>query len=135
MTALSVVRRAVASQIGNAIPGLHCYPTMPPNPSLPALGLAVRRVEYRKDFNDLSLFVLTAWVYVNASDLTRAQEAIDAYIDPQSATAIKTALESDPSLGGIAQWAIATGVAEGPRLVDTAGGQPFAVPIDLEILA
>lgn len=134
MSDLTAVRHGLADALGS-IPGLRGYPVMVNAPPLPAACVNVRSFSYAQSFDDLTLFRFVVWVYVNASDLARAQAAIDEYLAADSPTSIKAAVEADPTLGGVAQYVIVTGITEGPRLVDAGGVQPLACPIDVEVMA
>lgn len=134
MATVSEIRSAIMTRL-DTINGMRAYDVMPPSPEYPAAAVSMKSFEYSRDFDDGVLYSFYVWVYVAAADLIRAQRALDAYLSPTGATSIKEVLESDPNLGGTCDWVRVTGSSEGPRLVDTAGGKPLAIPLEVEVMS
>lgn len=134
MASLPAIREGIRDRL-NTISGLRCYAVMPPKPEPPAAAVAVRSAEMDLDMDGNCKYSFEIWLYVNPGDLTRAQSALDEYLDTTGEKSIRNAIAGDPSLGGVADWAKVTGWNEGPRLVDSAGTQLLAMPITCEVMA
>lgn len=132
MPRLSVIRKALKDTI-ERIDGLHVYATMPASPASPAAAVIPRSRE-TLTFDGLTRYRMAVWIYVNPSDLNRAQTQIDEYLGdgPKS---IEGAIEEDVSLGGMVDSANVTGWSDYAQLVEIAGGTLLGARIDLEILA
>lgn len=133
---MTEVRNAMKASL-ETIVGLRPYSEMPASPNFPAAAVSIDGFEYASDFDGGVLYKFYVWVYVAAgADLERAQRALDVYLSPTGATSIKQALEeTDPHLGGTCDWVRVVGSTEGPRLVDTAGGNPLAIPLSIECMS
>lgn len=135
MSTMTEVRNALQTRLAT-ITGLRAYSEMPAKPEFPAAAVGIRSLAYSRDFDDSVLYSFTVWVYVSAGrDVERAQAALDTYLAPTGATSIKAALEGDVDLGGTCDWIRVVGANEGPRLVDVAGAQPLAIPLDVEVMS
>jgi hypothetical protein len=135
MSTVTEIRNALKTRLAT-ISGLRPYAQMPASPQLPGAAVALKSFAYSRDFDDGVLYTFSVWVYVSAgSDVERAQAALDAYLAPSGATSIKAAIEADADLAGTCDWVRVTGATEGPRLVDIAGAQPLAIPIDVEVMS
>lgn len=133
MARMGDVRKGLKDRLAT-IQGLEPYATMPSSPQSPSAAVIPRTRElltmdgqYRYRFE--------VWLYINPSDLTRAQTQIDEYLTEDGSKSIEAAIEGDQSLGGIAQYAIVTGWSQYARLVDIAGGQLLGAQIDVEVVA
>lgn len=100
MSLFADIRTGLAANLA-AISGLRTYSFMPDNPAPPCAVSLPLSVQYDEAFNrghdSLEWEVM---VLVQNADERSAQAALDAYCDPTSASAVKTAVESDPTLGG-----------------------------------
>lgn len=135
MATVSEIRAALKVRL-DTISGLRTYAEMPASPEFPAAGIAMRSIAYDQDLDGGVLYGFVVWLHVSAGrDLQRAQKALDVYLAPTGATSIKAAIEADPDLGGTCDWVRVTGATEGPRLVPEAGGQPWAMPIDVQVMS
>lgn len=136
MATMTEVRTALKTSLATIFDG-RAYAEMPASPNFPAAAVSIDGFEYARDFDGGVLYKFYVWVYVAAgADLERAQKALDVYLSPTGATSIKEALEeTDPHLGGTCDWVRVVGSTEGPRLVDTAGGKPLAIPLSVECMS
>lgn len=133
MTRLGDLRKGLKDRL-ETISGLKAYATMPASPASPAAAVIPRSREIIT-FDGGARFRFEVWVYVNPSDLNRAQTQIDDYLSDSGANSIEAAIEADPSLGGVAESTSVLGWAQYARLVDLAGGQLLGAQIDIEVLA
>jgi hypothetical protein len=100
VSTFSDIRAGLAANIG-AISGLRTYSFIPDviNPPVAIAGPA--SVEYDAAFNRGHDNLLWDVIVIVSRDSERAaQDALDTYCDATAATGIKTAVESDPTLGG-----------------------------------
>ncbi len=134
MATLSGIREALRVRL-DTIDGLRAYDVMPGSPQYPAAAVSIKSFQYSRDFDGALTIQFYIWLYVNATDLVRAQRSLDAYLAPTGTQSIKAAVEADATLGGTADWVNVSGATEGPRLVDMAGAQPLAIPLDCEVMA
>lgn len=133
MPRLSVIRKALKDRI-SGIDGLHVYATMPASPASPAAAVIPRSRE-TLTFDGLARYRFAVWVYVNPSDLNRAQTMIDDYLSGEGPRSIEEAIEEDPSLGGDVDSVVVTGWSDYAQLIEIAGGTLLGARIDLEIMA
>lgn len=90
---LQAVKQEIAER-ASTIDGLRCYSEAPPSPQPPALGVrGPIRWSYSMDFDDDWSVVLAVDLFVNPSDLVRAQQALDSFIAPVGPKSVKYALE------------------------------------------
>ena len=100
MSTFSEIRTGLATNLAT-ITGLRTYSYIPDiiNPPVAVAGPA--SVEYDAAFNrghDNLLWDVV--VIVSRADEKAAQDALDGYCDGTASTSVKTAVESDPTLGG-----------------------------------
>ena len=127
------IRKGLKDRLAT-IGGLEPYATMPASPQSPSAAVIPRsRTTMTQD--GLWRYQFSIWVYVNPSDLTKAQTAFDEYMTEYGSRSIEAAIEADQSLGGVAHYAIVTGWSEYATLVDIAGGQLLGGRIDVEVVA
>lgn len=133
MTRVGDLRKGLKDRL-STIPGLRVYATMPASPQAPAAAV-IPRSRQITNFDGTGAYGFSVWVYVNPSDLNRAQTQIDEYLSADGPNSIEAAIEVDPSLGGYAESTSVIGWADYASLVDIAGGQLLGARMDLEVLA
>lgn len=95
------MRAGIATNIAT-ISGIRTYAEIPDNPALPAAVVGLTTVDYNRSFQrGLTEYTFTVTVILGRLAETRAQQNMDAYISNGSKS-IKTAIESDKTLGGYA---------------------------------
>lgn len=100
---LQDVKTEIAARAGT-IAGLRCYAEAPPTPQPPALGVrGPLRWFYSTTFDEDWTIVLALDLFVNPSDLMRAQQKLDSYIAPVGAESVKYALEHHEITSGVIQ--------------------------------
>jgi hypothetical protein len=130
---LGDVRKGLKDRLAT-IAGLEPYATMPASPKTPAAAVIPRSRELLT-MDGQWRYRFEVWLYVNPSDLNRAQTAIDEYLTEDGSKSIEAAIEGDQTLGGVAEYAVVTGWSQYARLVDIAGGQMLGAQIDVEVVA
>jgi len=85
------------------ITGLRGYSEIPENPSIPAAVVTLDTIEYDQAFQKgLVLYNFSVTVIVGRFNSRSAQQNLNDYADNTGSNSIKTAIESDKSLGGSA---------------------------------
>lgn len=126
-----------------AMDGVRTYATQPAKPEPPALAvLGPVRWRYDQSFGPFPAAVYTfeVGIYVNpASDLTRAQTQLDAFLSPTGSRSILAALDvaqmTGQPLAGLVDYARAIGGDSYARLVDAAGTQLLYANVLVEVMA
>jgi len=94
------MRAGIAKNLRDNIPGLRVSETIPDQPNPPMAVISLETVNYDQTFQrGMTEYLFTVSVLAGRVSERTAQARLDSYIDPGSAT-IKTAIESDKSLGG-----------------------------------
>jgi len=94
------MRAGIGKNLRDNIPGLRVSETIPDQPNPPMAVISLETVNYDQTFQrGMSEYQFTVSVLAGRVSERNAQARLDSYIDPGSAT-IKTAIESDRSLGG-----------------------------------
>ena len=95
------MRSGIATNIAT-ISGIRTYAEIPDNPALPAAVVGLTTVDYNRSFQrGLTEYTFTVTVILGRLAEVRAQQNMDAYIS-NGERSIKTAIESDKTLGGYA---------------------------------
>src|SRR6185503_19786735 len=103
----------------DTITGLRCYAFAPPSPQVPAMGSRLARWTYNTTFEGTWQVTMKVLLYVNPSDLARAQQALDSYCSPTGAQSVPSALQ---------EVVVTPGVIESVRVVG--GAQPYILTGD-----
>jgi len=94
------MRAGIAKNLRDNVPGLRVSETIPDQPNPPMAVISLETVNYDQTFQrGMSEYQFTVSVIAGRVSERTAQARLDSYIDPGSAT-VKTAIESDRSLGG-----------------------------------
>lgn len=100
---IGALRSGIAANLAT-ITGLRTSATVPDAPTPPQAVVIPSIIQYDRAFHrglDQYQFIIT--VLVGRASDRNAQSTLDAYCNPTGALSIKTAVESDRTLGGIAQ--------------------------------
>jgi len=98
---LANIRDGLATNLGT-ISGIRVYEEVPDNPALPCAVIELDGVEYDVAFQrGATQYTFVVKVIVTRTTVRRAQRKIDEFID-DGARSVKTAVQSDSSLGGAA---------------------------------
>jgi hypothetical protein len=96
------LREGLATNLAT-ITGLRTAAEVPDNPSPPIAVVALRTIEYDGAFRKgLAVYTFTVTVIVSRVDERGAQRRLNDYCDNTGSLSVKTAIESDKSLGGAA---------------------------------
>lgn len=103
------------------IAGLRCNAVEPANPSPPAAWCFPRSpaAAYDQTFDGGMTWYFSIYVIVGAQNDATAQTNLMPYLAPSGPKSIKAAVEGDPTLGGVADWATV-------RSVESVGSYPIA---------
>ncbi len=123
------MRSGIATNIAT-ISGIRTYAEIPDNPSLPAAVVGLTTVDYNRSFQrGLTEYTFTVTVILGRLAETRAQQNMDAYIS-NGERSIKTAIESDKTLGG---YAFDTRVTEMTDITSTTIGDITYLAADFAV--
>lgn len=101
--AIEDIRSALATNLAT-ISGLRTSGDVPDNPNPPQAVVFLETVEYDDAFQGgLTTMQFKVMVIVSRADDRSAQRKLNEYISPDGARSIKSAVESDRSLGGLVQ--------------------------------
>lgn len=101
-TTITGLRTGIATNLA-AISGLRTSATVPDSPNPPIAVVLPTGITYDLAFRRAAdEYFFTVIVIVGRVDERTAQDRLDGYCNPSGATSIKTALESDRTLGGYA---------------------------------
>lgn len=97
------IRDALATNLGT-ITGLRTAGDVPDNPNPPMAIVFLENITYDDAFrNGLTTFNFNVMVVVSRADDRTAQRKLNQYVSPDGERSIKSAVESDRSLGGLVQ--------------------------------
>ena len=128
---MAEVRQALADAAATVIPRSSPYMLAKPEP--PALCVIPNAITYGQTFDNGLLVPFDLWCYCSPADLVNAQKNIDAFMAPDGALSLKTAIEADQSLGGVVDFVRVIGWLEYARLVDVAGSQLLGAALRVEV--
>lgn len=123
------MRAGIATNIAT-ISGIRTYAEIPDSPALPAAVVGLTTVDYNRSFQrGLTEYTFTVTVILGRLAETRAQQNMDAYIS-NGAKSIKSAIESDKTLGG---YAFDTRVTEMTDITSTTIGDITYLAADFAV--
>jgi hypothetical protein len=137
VASLSAIKAGAKAALVAYLPNdVRCYAEDPGNPQPPAVWVygPIEGTNYDQTFDGLTRYFLALIVGLSAADMTRAQDAMNAYLSPSGVRSLRSAVAADPSLGGAADSARVIGVEESPRLADAAGSQLLRASVRMEVL-
>lgn len=109
MATLSQARTALQAQIATAIPTLRTYATVPGTISTPAAIVSPDPSELadyeQAQSSDLVLWYVRVVLLAGMVNLATAQNTMDDLLSTTSDTSVVAAVRSDPTLGGLVEWA------------------------------
>lgn len=134
MTDVAALRTALAANL-EAIDGVQVSPYALSDPTPPGIQILPADVDYDLAFGrGADLWRFTVQPFVNFSSDVGSQIFLDELLNPTGPRSVKTAIESDRTLGGIADNVWAKRVS-GYRLLDRPGGtQLIMVEFSVEVL-
>ena len=126
------IREALAAQIGAAVPALQVSPRSPGSITVPAAVVRRRTTTYgvTMDGADDTTYGVTVFVSFANTDVGTA--ALDDYLAPDGASSIPAAIDDDPTLGGVVDFAHVAS-AEGETVRNYAGIDYLSAELVIEI--
>ena len=132
MATVTELRNGLAARLSN-ISGLRVTPTIPDQINPPIAIVSLDGITFDEAFHrGLDQYRFTITVVVGRISERTAQTRLDAYLAPSGAGSIKTAIEADTSLGGVAQplrVTEMTGLATAAQAEDTYLTAAFSVTV------
>lgn len=130
MATVDQVRDGLKARL-DTISGLNAHARMPNTLNVPAAVATRRSTAFDSSFeSDDWTFAVT--VFVRYTDEPTAQTHLDAYLAGSGASSVKAAIEGDPTLGGVVDYAAAVRV-ERDRIVEWAGIKYLAADVVVEV--
>jgi hypothetical protein len=115
---LAAIRQGIAANL-STISGLRTSWFVPDNPSPPIAIVVPERVDYDVSFaRGSDTFYLNVLIIGGRINERTAQSSLDAFLDSTGTSSVKTAIESDKTLGG---------AAHSLRVTDWSGYGPLAI--------
>lgn len=100
---VGTLRAGIAANLAT-ITGLRASAIIPDAPTPPQAVVIPTGITFDRSFHrGLDEYAFTVTVVAGRADARNAQSTIDGFCNPTGASSIKTAIESDRTLGGIAQ--------------------------------
>jgi len=103
MATVTQIRAGIATNLA-LISGLRTSALIPDAPQPPIAVVIPDSIEYDSAFHrGMDMFMYTVTVIVGRASDRTAQTSLDNFCNPLGASSIKTAIETDRTLGGVAQ--------------------------------
>ena len=109
MTSLADIRQGLAANL-QALPGVEVYEREGALANVPCAVIVTPSIDYHQSFSSAGLvrYEFRIMVLVQSADSEQSGIDLDTYADPGSPTSVRAAVESDRTLGGIADDLICT---------------------------
>ena len=115
-----------------AIPGLRVVPYVADRVEPPALVVGYPDQSYDIDFGEDDTWILPVYVFLSRASDRSTRESVSAYISRSGAYSIKTAVESDRTLGGACDTVAVKRARPGTAMV--AGIELLSIEFTLEVI-
>lgn len=125
------IREGIAARLGT-IPDFQVYATPPGSIVVPAGVVRRRNTSYDISFDETTDTAWSVTAFVQFANNEAAAEHLDLYVSPTGDHSIKAAVDADPTLGGVVDFARVTS-AEGERVTNYAGIDYLSVDFNIEI--
>ena len=119
----------------DGISGVHAYSYEPDTPVPPALVVATYSADYDLVMGAGTTYTFDIYVILGRQVDRSFQEQIDSYLQPAGATSIKAAVAADPTLGGVASFAVVRSVNSSLQSMDFAGVTYAAATVQVEVVS
>jgi len=109
MTSLADIRQGLAANL-QALPGVEVYEREGGLANVPCAVVVTPSIDYHQSFSSAGLvrYEFRIMLLVQSADSEQSGIDLDTYADPSSPTSVRAAVESDRTLGGIADDLICT---------------------------
>ena len=102
-TTVSQIRAGLATNLAT-VTGTQILSYQLANPTTPSIAIFPAGTEYNQAFNrGTDKWTFTVQAIVSVATDQNGQQQLDAYLAPSGATSIRSAIESDRTLGGVVQ--------------------------------
>lgn len=108
MTSLRAIRLGLKSQL-ESVSGLRAYDVWPTTINPPVAIVRPLSGTFSETFGGFVLYQFEVTLLLQLGDQIVAQEQLDTYIATDGTTSISSAVEADPTLGGVAHSTSVTG--------------------------
>jgi len=125
------IREGIATQL-ETIPDLQVYATPPGSIVVPAAVVRRRNTTYDVSLDGVVDTTWTVTVFVQFANNDSAAEHLDTYVTSTGDHSVKAAVETDPTLGGVVDFAAVTS-AEGEKVTNYAGIDYLSVDFTIQI--
>jgi hypothetical protein len=125
------IRDGIAARL-ETIADLQVYATPPGSIVVPAGVVRRRSTTYDVTFDGVVNTTWTVTVFVQFANNDSAAEELDKYVSDSGDQSIKTAIDGDPTLGGVVHFADVSS-AEGERVTNYGGIDYLSVDFNIEI--
>lgn len=132
MATVAEVREGIRVRLAT-IDGLRTHAVMPATLNAPAAVVSRRSTTFDTSMDgesDDTTYAIT--VFIEYTDEPTAQRKLDAYLAPAGATSIRAAVDGDPTLGDMVDWARVARV-ERDRITEWAGVKYLAADLVVEV--
>lgn len=126
------IREAIADQISAAITDLAVHPRSPGSINPPAAVVRRRVTTYDVTFDGADDTTYGVTVFVSFANTDVGTEQLDDYLAPSGAKSIPAAIEADPTLGGVVDFAHVSS-AEGEKVTVYADISYLSAELVIEI--
>lgn len=132
MASVGAIRTSLKTRLAT-ISGLNAYDLVQGGITAPAAVVSRKRTTYDAAFaGDVHDFVFTVTLFVQATSIRSAQEAMDAYLATSGASSVIAAIEGDKTLGGVVSFAVVISAGE-DELVEIGNVQYLAVEFEIGV--
>ena len=109
---LTEIRDALAQQIDNLVPGLRTASTVPGTINPPVAIVTPNQsglINYQEIMSSgLATWTMRVYIIVGAVSDRNAQTTLDGFLSPEGESSVPSAIASDPTLGGVVEYAVCT---------------------------
>jgi len=131
MATNAAIRDGIADRL-DTITGLHVHRVWPGQLNAPAAVVSRRQTRFDQTFDGVDDFTFAVTLFVQFANDRVAQEQLDGYLSVAGASSVVAAIDGDPTLGGVVDFARVT-TAEQERLTTYAGIEYLSVDFVIEV--
>jgi hypothetical protein len=133
MASVGAIRDGLKARL-DTISGLNTYDLVSGTITAPAAVVSRKRIQYDAAFSgDHHNMTFVVTLYIQATSIRSAQDALDAYLATTGAGSVSAAIEGDKTLGGIISYAVVIAAGE-DELVEIGNVQYLAVDIEVGVM-
>jgi len=133
MATITAIRSGLSARV-DTISGLHAYAYESDHPIAPAVMVATYTADYDLALGGGTTYDFTLYVVLSGNVDRSYQEQIDSYLSPSGSTSIAVAVDADPTLGGVVDFAAVRQVDSSLLQMDFAGVSYAAATVSVEVI-